>query len=522
MQAKRLVATAIAALLVSACGGGGGGGDPTPTPTATTSPPPTVTLSATSAVVRISEGETASLGFDVAVGGLAGRPAFGDVRIDDSRVRLDQSSGHGSANIQVRLETVDFPAGGRTQSNVTFRLCEDASCNNVYPGTTRTFAVDLTVTLEDWAMFQRNAAHTGYVAASYNPADFATLWEWSALEGSQPRAVSAEAGTIYVSEGEDFEPGLDPNDRLTAFNSTTGAIRWQRDMDNNHDISGPTLGDGKLYLTIIGRSNINTLALVDSQTGAVTATNTFASQLETYPQPTLFENQVFVAAGYYGGEVYAFNATSGAKQWQMFGTSGVTGGQAVAADANYVYYYDGPALTLFNRSTGAIVRSLDNPFDANSGAYAWHSAMILDGEGGAFGFGQKRTWPYIGKTLVRFDVEGGTGPRWNTGLQYFAHPALADSRIYALNETGRVIHAIDTATGEIKDGLPVPGTSALRYNVVATPNLLFASTLTDVYAIDRATRATVWTAPTGGMLAITPDNLLVVAGENRVTVYKLF
>lgn len=371
-------------------------------------------------------------------------------------------------------------------------------------------------------MFQRNAAHTGYVAAAYSPANFARLWEWTAAEGSQPRAVAAETGTIYVSDGEDFNPGLDPNDQLTALNSATGAVRWQRDMGNNHDISGPTLGDGKLYLTIVGRSNVNSLALVDAQTGAVTLANTFASQLETYPQPTLIDNQVFVAAGYYGGEVYAFNAANGASQWQKFGTSGVTGGQAVAADANYVYYYDGPALTLFHRATGVIAKSLGNPFDANSGAYAWHSAMMLDGQGGAYGFGQKRTWPYTGKTLVGFDVVGGTGPRWNTGLQYFAHPALAGNRIYALYESGRSINAIDTATGEIKDGIPVPGTSALRYNVVATPNLLFASTLTDVYAFDRATRAMVWTAPTGGMLAITPDNLLVVAGETKVTAYRLF
>lgn len=518
MRVNHAIVMAIAATLVSSCGGGG---SPTPTPTATTSPP-TVTLSATSAVVTVPEGGTSQFGFDVAVGGLAGRPAFGDVRIADRRIRLDQSSGHGSANIQVRLGTVDSPAGGQTQSNVTFRLCEDATCNVVYPGTTRTFAVNLTVTLEDWAMFQRNAAHTGYVAASYNPADFSRLWEWTAPDGSQPRAVAAESGTIYVSDGEDSNPGLDPNDHLTAFNSTTGAVRWQQEMGNNNDISGPTLGDGKLYLTIVGRSNVNSLALVDAQTGVVTLANTFGSQFATYPQPTLLGNQVFVAAGYYGGEVYAFNAVTGASQWQKFGTSGVTDGQAVAADANYVYYFDGPALTLFNRSTGVIAKTLSNPVDVNSGAYGWHSAMMLDGQGGAYGFGLKRTWPYTARTLVGFDTINGTGLRWQTGLQYFAHPALAGNRIYALYESGRAIHAIDTATGEIKDGIPVPGTSPLRYNVVATPNLLFTSTQTDVYAFDRATRAMVWTAPTGGMLAITPDNLLVVAGETRVTVYRLF
>lgn len=507
----------IGAMLVSGCGGGG---TPTPAPTPTTAPL-TVTLSANSATVAVREGGSAQFGFDVAIGGLAGRQAFGDVSVTDRRIVVEQISGHHSPNMQVRLATRAFPAGGQQQSSATFRLCEDAACNTVYPGTTRTFTVDLSVTLDDWAMFQRNAAHTAYLAVDYDPARFAKAWEWTPLDGSSPRPVSAEAGTVFISEGEDLNPGLDPNDRLTALNAATGAVRWQRDLGNNFDVSGPTLGNGKLYLTLVANDNTRSLVLVDKQNGALVASSSFASQLVQYPQPTLQGDQVFVAAGFYGGEVTAYNATTGAKQWENFGSTGSTGGQALAVDGSNIYFFGGNGISVMSRANGAVVRTISNPFHVASGAYRYDGALMLDGQGGAYAFRALRTWPYTPLPLVRLDVTGGSGAQWQTGIQHVGHPALAGDRLFALYDGQRAIHALDTATGEIRDAIIVPGTSPLRYNIIATPYLLFVSTQTDVYAFSRGTRAMVWTAPTGGMLAITPDNLLVVSGEKIVTAYRL-
>lgn len=520
MRAFSVIATIALAALAGGCGGSGGS-TPTPTPTSTT-PPLTVTLSATGATVAVREAGAAQFGFDVTIGGLAGRQVFGDVSVGDRRILVEQVSGHNSPNMTVRLATKAFPAGGKEQSKVTFRLCEDAACNTVYPGTTRTFTVDLAVTLDDWAMFQRNAAHTAYVAVDYDPARFAQAWQWAPLDGSSPRPVSAEAGTVFVSEGEDLNPGLDPNDRLTALNSATGAVRWQRDLGNNYDVSGPTLGNGKLYLTLVANDNTRSLVLVDKQDGALVASSSFNSQLGQYPQPTLQGDQVFVAAGFYGSEVSAYNATTGAKQWEGFGTTGSYAGQALAVDASNIYYFGGNGIAVMSRANGALVRTISNPFHVASGAYRYDGALVLDGQGGAYGFRALRTWPYTPLPLVRLDVTGGSGPQWQTGIQYVGHPALAGDRLFALYDGQRAIHAIDTATGEIRDGIDVPGTSPLRYNLIATPYLLFVSTQTHVYAFSRGTRAMVWSAPTGGMLAITPDNLLLVSGETSVTAYRLY
>jgi hypothetical protein len=59
-----------------------------------------------------------------------------------------------------------------------------------------------------------------------------------------------------------------------------------------------------------------------------------------------------------------------------------------------------------------------------------------------------------------------------------------------------------------------------------TENLLFLSTTSGIYAIDQAdTRQTVWTAPTPGWIAITPDGKLIVNSYKlspaKITSYSL-
>ena len=273
-------------------------------------------------------------------------------------------------------------------------------------------------------------------------------------------------------------------------------------------------------------SGDNPLVILDSTTGQFKQKLAFASQWSTFAQPTVYEDSAYVASGYYGNQVYAWDIKAFTPTWQASGSGGNTwDGEAPAVDGKYLYYYSGN-LDVIDKATGAIVKSIDDPFwQWNGYSYAGTPMIGADNHVVAYsGNGQNAgqgTYS-LSFPLVSYNISNGTY-RWRTASGYSIIPAVGNGGVYAASNQTLQFNAIDEESGAIKWSWPLPTGEKFAGNIVLTDTLAFVSTDAGVYAIDLTTHATAWSARTPGHLAITPDAQLVVSSptSGMMTAYRL-
>lgn len=307
-----------------------------------------------------------------------------------------------------------------------------------------------------------------------------------------------------------------------ALDTSDGSQKWTRSLGEQSHVSGPSYADGKVYVTSMASSSSNNPQwILDAATGTVANQGIFPSQWHDFGQPTVYKDSVFLAAGYYGNVVYSLDTTTALKKWETNGSGGqIWDGQSVAVDEKYVYYYSGN-MDVFDRVTGVLVSSMDDPaFDWRG--YSWESAPILGEEGSIFAFSSPTRFDW-GAKIARYTL-GKPGQTWLSARTYTTAAALKDSRLFAAREGQSMIDAIKTGDGNVAFSIPVPNGQTITSNLVVTENLLFATTATKVYAFNLKAEGypVVWEADGTGFLAITPDNRLLVAGDQRLRVFALF
>lgn len=506
------------ASLLASCGGGDGSSAP-PGGAAPPPPPPTLNVSLSQGAVNVAveEGGEAEFGFDATYTGSSTDPIVADVAIDSRRYRLAGAPTVSGKTFTVRLETLPFPAGGASTSTVTFRLCKASDCKSVYPGSTKTFSVNLDVAVADWGMFQRNAAHTGMVNVRYDPEFFKFAWEWPLPNGGRIQEPSAMRGKIFATA---FNPMGDMI--VYALNTADGTQAWATSLGEQSHVSGPSYADGKVHVSsMVNSSGNNPQWILGAEDGSVINQGSFASQWNDFGQPTVFENSVFVAAGYFGNVVYSFDTMSALKNWEANGAHGsIWDSQSVAVDEKYVYYYSG-SMDVFDRMTGALVKSMEDPaFDWRG--YSWDGAPILGENGQVFGFSSPHAYEWDSK-LAGYSFASGR-QTWISARTYTTAPALKGNRLFAARAGQSMIDALKTEDGTVAFSIAIPDNQTIASNLVLTNNLLFAATATKIYAFDLTgtNYPVVWEADGTGFLAITPDNRLLVAGEQKLRVYDLF
>ncbi|MBV9931565.1 MAG: PQQ-binding-like beta-propeller repeat protein [Alphaproteobacteria bacterium] len=522
MGRLRIFAAAAALALTCGCGDGGGGSGPvggTPAPTIATLP---VTLSASSTNVTIDEGQSATFGFAATYSGSSTSPVVASVQVDSRRYVLDGTPTANGNSFNVSLKTVPLPPGGATASTVTFRLCTDASCTTVYPGSTQTFTVNLDVRLKDWATFQRDAAHTGYVAVNYTSADFASAWT---LPATAPSEIAARRGSIFVNfrqtGGDLVTRALDP---------ANGNARWTYDLGTNNYSSGPSYVNGRVASMAMNLSSGTLpMPIISADAGTAVGVISYASQFSNGGVPTPVGDNLYFQAGYYGDVVYAANAATANPIWTRDTTQPGEGyvqeGASVAADQNYVYFFGGGNLFALARDTGAIAYKIRNPYFTEFGlSYfgSYRGAPILGSNGRIFTFSDNRvaTTPL---PLLAFSLSSAA-PLWRTSATYVGHPALRDETLFAIRANSAIVDLINTADGTVRGSIDLGSANApLVSNVIVTGSHLFVASDTTTYAVDlqQPNFPVVWSAPKGGALAITPDNLLTVSARDGLFAYRL-
>jgi len=416
-------------------------------------------------------------------------------------------------SFEVTFKTLSGLGANKYSSAIAFRLCRDAKCGTVYPGSEQSFTYTLDVALNDWTTMQRNPAHTGYVHATFDPASFAKAWEFGSATSVGFRPVAARAGTVFVSQNNNAGSAS-----VLALNGRDGSEQWHYSLGASGYYGGPALeGDQVLISSMTVSSDNNPMTVLKADDGQFVRNFIFPAQWSSFAQPTPYAGRAFIASGYYGNIVYSFDLASGVPAWTANGVSGrIWDGEAPAADERYIYYYSG-SLDLFDRATGVLVKSIEDPF------WQWYGYSY---QGGPILGSTNHVIAYSGTTggalpLVDYDILNGKY-RWRTASGYNNTPAFAKGVLYAGSTQYHQFDAIDENSGKPLWSWPLPADESFLGNVVVTDTLVFFSTNKAVYAVALdGKHETKWKAPVSGSLAITPDAKLVVSPVQGVTGAKL-
>jgi outer membrane protein assembly factor BamB len=184
-------------------------------------------------------------------------------------------------------------------------------------------------------------------------------------------------------------------------------------------------------------------------------------------------------------------------------------------DGKYAYSFTGSGditpitgqFRMFNLATSATSYQVNTVF--NWAGYTMNSAVVLGPNNDAFAIAGSGTAGALLDFSTQADSTHTPHITWSLTDQYIGQPTLANGVLY-VNDGGR-LEALNELTGALLWSWTAPSGS-LKGTMIATDNLLFATTSTTTYAIDLNTHLVDWSYGVSGNLALS-DNMLFVAGS---------
>ena len=440
------------------------------------------------------------------------------------------ANGDGSYTLELATSTGVTP--GKYASRATLSLCADAGCatSQVVPSVGVNFDINvMTATsnwpgnhltplaalpgVADWATFQGNAAHTGFVPVTVNPDAFTTRWQMG-VANMQVFNAQFNLATVTTSGSQFFLSG---GNAIVARNEFDASQNWKYDFSGlQFPSSNPPAVSGGVVYVAAGQQSSTYMFALDAATGALSFRSQMSSQWENYLAPTVGPQGVYTNAGTYGG-IYGFN--SGGQQL-FFGGLDQQSIWTPAADATTVYAYTGARLTLVDPLTGAVTGTIVDPTFTNY-IYCIGGSVVLGAPNSAFAAAYGNSFlngGAIGNTLLHFDTRALTID-WQVRGVYPSTPAYANGVVYVANNNPLQLEARDESNGSLlwKWVPPASADSGFKSEVLLTNNLVFVSTNQSVYAIDRTSHHQAWSYPVMANLALSRNGILYLEGVNTLT-----
>jgi hypothetical protein len=397
-------------------------------------------------------------------------------------------------------------AVGTYTSNLQVRLCEDdvRTCQRPVGGSPWTLPLTVNVKsptnmsaltpvngLGSWTTYQGNAAHTGFVDATFDPATFTRRWQMPSASNYQNRFASTavDGGRVFF-----VRHGSTNQWELVAVSEDTGALAWKVDLGNLDHVNPPAAANGHVYVTSTGHED-SYLWIYSQATGALLRQTAMSSQWSDYSAPTVFGTDVYSIDGYYGG-IAKYADQAGKFAWRIGST--VEEGWSPATDGQFVYTYSTPdnILKVYNAGDGGNAYSIGAPYPNST--YFSASPVVLTSTGLAI---------VASGQLMAFDLATHTRA-WVLDDNTFGMAAYGNGTVYAFGANGRTLEAHAPANGSLLWTADL-GDSYFS-NVIVTRNLAFVSSSTTTQAVDLNTRKVVWTYPQGGNLAISQRGVLYI------------
>ena len=349
----------------------------------------------------------------------------------------------------------------------------------------------------DWTTYQGNASHTGFVPATLDPSSHLTFWS-TVLPNNYLTDMAVGGGNVYVSS--DGYSQVPPQPTVFALNAATGGINWRDVLGNFYLTNAPAYSNGTVYVQTVEGTTGTYFWAFNAATGAQKSKTTLGGQSEVYLSPTVAYGNVYVEGGTYGGE-YSMSATTGAENW--FATTAQEDAWTPAVTSTYTYAYVGGALIVLNRLTGVRVSTTVDPGVSGTSI---NEAVALGTNNDAF--------VTNGNRVVCFSAQTTGGINWVVTDQYIGQVTVANGVLYVKDGNG--IAALSEATGA-KLWSWTPANDSTSSRIIATDNMLFASSSTTTYAIRLQTQQTAWTVAHGGRLALDNNTLYIASSDGTVT-----
>jgi hypothetical protein len=353
-----------------------------------------------------------------------------------------------------------------------------------------------------WPMFQADAQHTGYLPVSLDPPSFSLRWQRNVGGDYVLNPVTAGDGRVFVTLLTYF------NDVTTLFALRTldGETLWSKGFGSVFSVNPPSYAYGNVYVQTGNHGSDTWLHAFEGATGATVFKAPHAAQWERYYAPTIYDGEVYVNGGYFGG-MYGFDAYTGAQLWFTELPQYDQWTPAVAGGTAYAYVgEDVPGLYGEDRLTGEQTQFIADPGFDWSG-WSMNLAPVIGAHDDVIVIQDGR--------LIGFDTALGT-IRWQVPSLFAGQPSVALDRIYAIDDGDLVV--LDELTHALLWSWQPPA-GALTGPMIVTNKHVLASTGQAVYAVDLATHGSVWTYAVGGHLALADDTLFVASSDGTLTAF---
>jgi len=534
MGRSKLAGMVLTGAVMAGCGGGSGGTSSTPTV------PPTPAMTVQSGPVARMVAKDTSVHIEVTAQAVNFTPAgtlYASVGDGAGLVQAPVTvTSNGGGSYTFAVDTLASTPGGRYTGNLTIKLCSDQACSvpqavpsisvpfdvtvhtrdSAWPGD-RLTALSAWNGVPDWATFQGNNAHTGYVPVDVKPDQMLLRWKRGAINDSAA-SYGATISPLVTSNGRFFASG---NKKLTAYQESDGKEIWSHDTSGMKyaSVNPPAVDGGVVYMAA-GQQDATYLLGFDAADGSMRMKSSMLSQWEKYLPPIVQNGAVYANAGTYGG-LYAFAVTG---ETLFTGALSQTSGWSPSADARAIYAYTGDALTLFEPKTGTVLATIK---DSNFTNYVYEvgGAAVLGANGGVYAAAYANGYLNdggIGNALTRFDTAKGFVD-WRVPGVYRVTPAYADGVLYAPNKNPYRLEARAEADGKLLWSWipPLSGETSFHASPVVTKNLLITSTNLNTYAIDLKSHKVVWSYPAAGYLAISQNGILYIQSPDALVAVNL-
>jgi len=429
-----------------------------------------------------------------------------------------------------RSRTLEFTSNGAATTGehsgqATVSLCLDAACaaaqavpsllvnysvnvlapSSAWPGNHLTTLSPMQGAPE-WATFQGNAAHTGYVPVTLDPNQFGTRWQLGVpaflyFNGLFNLATVTTAGGNFYIAG---------SNAVTAHSEFDGSTIWSYSFAGLPfpSVNPPAVSNGTVYVAA-GQQSSTYMFGLDAANGSVKFRSAMSAQWENYLAPTVGLSGIYTNAGTYGG-LYAFDS-QGNRLYT--GAAAQQSAWTPAVNASGVYAYTGDALRVFDPVTGAVKTTISDPSFTNY-IYEIGGSAVLGASDSVFAAAYGNSWLNgggIGNALVHFNLRTNTVD-WSIHGVYPSTPAYDSGVVYAANNNPLRLEARAEGDGSLVWSWTPPAAGDTKFvsEVLLTRNTVIVSTNLSTYAIDLTTHHVVWSYPVAGSLALSPNGILYV------------
>jgi len=324
--------------------------------------------------------------------------------------------------------------------------------------------------------YQIDYAHSGQANLT-GPITFPNTPTWSVtLSGAASYPLIAGGKVFVLTAGLSSGSGT----LLYALDKVSGSIVWGPvAIAGSYHWAGHAYDHGKLF--VINSDGL--LQSFDAVTGVAGWTTQLPNQYFFAAPPTAVNGIVYVGGSGTGGTLYAVDELNGNLLWTSSVANGDFSSPTVSTDGVFVSY---PCQVY--------------KFDPLTGTSIWHYSGACEGGGG-------ETSPYAnGMLYVRDIMSGGLIFNAASGVQtgsfsapyYTVIPALNSQDMYLQN--AGTLQAIDLTSHSMVWSFTGDG-HLVSAPIIINTYVIIGSSLGNVYALDGATGAQIWSSNAGAPIA---------------------